>query len=97
MSDTEDKKPNTFKVLHFPKRESPVLINEDAPEPVPEVIDILENWLKEAKSGKLQSVALTGLNLDGGIVTEYATDDDTFDGTYVGVGLLSKNMLESCD
>lgn len=47
-------------------------------EPVPEVVDMVEDLLARAKSGELQSLAFAGLCADDTVMSGCSVQDDVF-------------------
>ncbi len=47
-------------------------------QPVPEVVDLLEDMLEEARSGSLRSVAMVGVKESNEVLTYYHSEDNFF-------------------
>ncbi len=47
-------------------------------EPVPEVVSLLEDMLKEAKSGSLRSIAVAGIQANNHVVTAWHEEGNYF-------------------
>ena len=47
-------------------------------QPVPEVVEMLEDMLEEARSGSLRSVAMVGVRESNEVLTYYHSEDNFF-------------------